>query len=121
MATVEGWFLKRGEPLRVIAVEKESAEVVVIMDRAFPRLFGPGESYKSPKSLRLPGSLRLRFLISTSEESQGVATTFNLFPISQPYDGGLGDLYEMLTRASRPAQDGERRPIAAVAVVPSPM
>ena len=85
-ATAEGWFLKHGEALRVIAVEKETAEAVVIMDRPFPRLFGPGEIYKSPKSLRLPAGLRLRFLTTISEESRGVATTFNLFPISPAYD-----------------------------------
>lgn len=115
-AEARGWFVKDGEPLEVLAVEKETAEVVVVMDRPFPQLHEPGKRYKVPKALYLGADQRLRFATTVSKQSEGVATTFELFPMSSPFGGNVGDVYGMLTRIMRPPQDREARPIAAVAV-----
>ncbi len=106
-ATVKDWFVKDGEPLRVIAVEKETAEVVVVLDRPFPRFIEPGGAYKVPKSLVLSGDQHLRFLSTTPSRSEGVAATFSLFPVSPAYDAGLGDLYRLLTGVSFKTEDDD--------------
>ena len=110
------WFTKDGEPLEVITIEKGSAEVVIVADRTFPRFVAPGEPYKPPKTLRLGGDQKLRFISTVPEQSEGVATTFNLFPTSPAYDGGLGDLYQLLTGVSFKGRDEPPRLTAAVAV-----
>ncbi len=115
-ATAQAWFTKGGEPLRVITIEKGTAEVVVVGGRPFPRFVAPGEPYKPPKSLRLGGDQRLRFLSTIPEQTEGVATTFNLFPASPAYDGALGDLYQLLTQVSFKARDDPPRLNSAVAV-----
>ncbi len=116
VAEAQGWFSKAGESLRVIAIEKESAEVVVVMDRPFPHLLEPGAPNKVPKALELSKGLGVRFLSTLPEEREGVASTFDLFPLSPAYDRDQGDLYWMLTRLMRPSQDRQPRPTAAVAV-----
>ncbi len=115
-AIAQEWFQKDGEPLRVITIEKGIAEVVIVRDRAFPRFVVPGEASKIPKSLRLAGDQRLRFVGTTPEQTEGVAATFNLFPTSPAYDGGLGDLYRMLTGVGFKALDEPPRLSSAVAV-----
>ncbi len=116
VGAVTGWFEKNGEPLRVLAVERDLAEIVVVLDRPFSRFVGPGERYKPPKALRLDDDQRLRFISSTPKSSQGVASNFELFPISPAYDGGVGDLYQLLTGMMRASQDRPPRRNAAVAV-----
>lgn len=114
---IEGWFVKDGEPLPVIAVERGKAELMMVMARPFPFFGVPGERIKIPKSLDLPADLQLRFLSTTPTESQGVSTTFDLFPISPAYDREVvDDLYNMLTHLMQPATEGEPRPTGAVAV-----
>ncbi len=112
----QGWFTKGGEPLKVITVEKGTAEVVIVRDRSFPRFLAPGEASKVPKSLRLAGDQRLRFLGTTPEQTEGVAATFSLFPTSPAYDGGLGDLYRLLTGVSFKATEDPPQLASAVAV-----
>ncbi len=115
-AGVQGWFVKDGELLRVITIEKGIAEVVVVSDRPFPRFIVPGEPYKPPKSLRLGGDQRLRFVSTVPKQTEGVATTFRLFPSSPAYDSSLGDLYQLLTGISFRALDGPPLLNSAVAV-----
>ncbi len=115
-AGAQGWFTKDGEPLRVITVERGTEEVVIVSGRAFPRFVAPGEAYKPPKSLRLGADQRLRFLATVPEQTEGVATTFNLFPTSPAYDAGLGDLYQLLTGVSFKAGGSPPRLASAVAV-----
>ncbi len=114
--SVQGWFLKDGEPLEVIAVEKGLAEVVVVMARPFPRFFAPGESAKTPKSLNLARDHRLRVVATVPKQSQGVAATFELFPTSPAYGRDFGNLYQLLTGFGRPAGTRPPRLNAAVAV-----
>ncbi len=114
-AVAQDWFTRGGEPLRVITIEKGLAEVVIVRGRAFPRVLGPGETYKPPKGLRL-GDRHLRFLSTVPEQTEGVATTFNLFPTSPAYDAGLGDLYQLLSGVSFKARDDPPRLASAVAV-----
>ncbi|MEM7353621.1 MAG: hypothetical protein AAF657_22680 [Acidobacteriota bacterium] len=115
-AEAQDWFSKGGEPLKVIAIEKETAEVVVVMGRPFPRFIGPGEPYKTPKSLYLGGDQRLRFVFPVPEKAEGVDVTFDLFPVSPPYDGGLGDLYTLLTRIRDQPRDRAPRFTSAAAI-----
>ncbi len=115
-AAVQGWFLKDGEPLRVIAVEKGVAEMVVVMGRPFPRFFEPGQSPKTPKSLNLGRDHRVRVVATVPEQSQGVAATFELFPTSPAYGRDLGNLYQLLTSFGRPSGNLPPRLNAAVAV-----
>jgi hypothetical protein len=116
VAAAQAWLVKDGQPLRVLAIEKESAEIVVVLDRPFPHLLEPGERYKPPRSLYLAADQRLRFVSTVPEQSQGVATTFELFPISPSYGGDVGDLYGVLSRLRRPQVEREPRPASAVAV-----
>lgn len=116
VAEVQGWFLNDGKPLRVVAVEKEQMELVFVMDRPFARFFGPGEKVKVPKSLHLTQEHRIRFIASIATEAQGVASNFNLFPISRTYSQEMGDLYNLLAGMGRVPPKSEPRPAAAVAV-----
>ncbi len=116
VAGVGDWFEKGGERLRVITIEKGTAEIVVVSDRPFPRFVGPGEPYKAPKSLRLGGDQRLRFVSTVPEQSEGVTTTFSLFPSTPAYDSALGDLYQLLTGISFRGRDEPPRLNAAVAI-----
>lgn len=116
-AGAQGWFLKDGEPLEVIAIDKGLAEVVVVvMGRPFPHFIAPrsGKRLKSPPLVK--GHRRLRFVSPVSEETAGVATTFSLSPISPAYGRETGDLYALLTGMIRPPEKTEPRPEAAVAV-----
>lgn len=116
LAEAQGWLLADGEPLSVLAIEKETAQVVVVLDRPFPRMVMPGERYKPPKNLYLSAEVKLRFASTIPEHSQGVATAFELFPVSQPFGAETGDLYWLLTGIHRPQQEREPRPTSAVAV-----
>ncbi len=113
---VQGWFVKDGEALRVIAVEKETAEIVLVMGRPFPRFTLPGEPVKIPKSLQLSGDQRLRFVFPVPSQTQGVDVTFDLFPVTQAFDGGLGDLYSLLTRIRDQPRDNPPRITSAVSI-----
>ncbi len=110
------WFVKDGETLPVLAIEKETVEVVVVLDRAFPQLVEPGKRYKTPRPLYLAAAERFRFLATVAEQSEGVARTFELFPISPSYGGETGDLYSLLSRMRRLPETRPPRPAAAVAV-----
>lgn len=116
VAAVKDWFVKDGKPLPVIAIEKESAELVVVMGRTFPRFVAPGEPYKAPKSLALPGDQRVRFVFTIPQQREGVDVTFDLFNVTQGFDGGLGDLYRLLTGIGHPPKDRQPRPTAAMAI-----
>jgi hypothetical protein len=116
VAEAQSWFSKDGKPLRVIAVEREVAEVVVVLGRPFPRFVGPGERYKPPKGLRLAADQRMRFVSPIAEQTQGVAASFDLFPTSPSYGRDAGDLYQLMTGMMRPPGDREPRLDAAVAV-----
>lgn len=117
VADVQGWFVKDGEPLPVIVVEKGTAEIVVVMGRPFPHLVDPTTGrYKPPKGLKLADDHRLRFVSPIAEQKAGVATTFELFPTSPAYDGRMGDLYRMLTGLIRLPEKREPRVASAVAV-----
>jgi hypothetical protein len=117
LAQAQDWFLKDGQPLRVITVERATAQVVVVMGRAFPLFVEPGERLKIPKTLHLEKGVRVRFLFPNPEESQGVNTTFNLFPVSPAYNREMvGDVYGMLSRIMLPPAKTPPRLASAVAV-----
>lgn len=113
---VQSWFTKNGERLDVIAVERGAAEIIFVMGRPFPHFLDPFGRGKVPKSLELPKGILARFVSPIPTTSEGVANTFNLFPVSPPYDRSVADLYHMLTGISRSAEPGPPRPAAATAV-----
>ena len=99
-----------------MAIEKEKMEILFVMDRPFANFFLPGERAKIPKSLNLTDEHRIRFVASVPTQSQGVASTFELFPISQAYGAEVGNLYRLLTGIGRTPMNRAARPAAAVAV-----
>ncbi len=113
---IQGWFRKGNETLQVLALEKERAEIVMVMDRPFPLFLEPGSRKKPPKSLDLNSQVRFRFLFTHPEQSQGVASSFELFPISSPFSSDKGSLYYLLTNLDRPKQDRKPWTASAVAV-----
>lgn len=114
--TFQGWFLSRGKPLQVVAVEKGPAELVVVMNRPLPAIaaqYTPRPRAAAP----LPTGLRLRFLIPVPQSHQGVVTPFSLFPTSEEYTGADGGLYWLLSRVELPTLLDEQQRLAdAVAV-----
>lgn len=116
VAQIQGWFRQGDTNLPVIAVEKEEAEVVFVMGRAFPRFLGPGERYKPPKNLKLPDGVKFRFLAPRPEQSQGVSTQFELFPVSPAYGSDTGDAYELLANLMGPPKKEALQLGSAVAV-----
>lgn len=116
VAQAQGWFRQGDDTLPVIAVEREEAEVVIVMGRAFPRFLGPGERYKSPKNLRLPDGVKLRFLAPRPEQTQGVSRQFELFPVSPAYGSDTGDVYELLANLMGPPKKEKLQLGSAVAV-----
>ncbi|MCP4654438.1 MAG: hypothetical protein GY856_03355 [bacterium] len=114
--TFQGWFLSKGKPLQVVAVEKGPAELVVVMNRPLPSIaaqYTPRPRAAAP----LPRGLRLRFLIPVPQSHQGVVTPFSLFPTSEEFTGSDGGLYWLLSRVHLPALLDEKQRLAdAVAV-----
>ncbi len=114
--TFQGWFLSKGKPLQVVAVEKGPAELVVVMNRPLPPIaaqYTPRPRAAAP----LPRGLRLRFLTPVPQSHQGVVTPFSLFPTSEEYTGSDGGLYWLLSRVTLPTLlDREQHLADAVAV-----
>lgn len=116
VAQAQSWFAKDGESVRVIAVERGPAEVVVVMGRPFPHLLDPGRRQKLPKDLNLPKGFGMRFVSPIPTQTEGVETSFELFPISPVYDREVADLYSLLTNISRPKERRDPLPGSALGV-----
>ena len=110
---MRGWFVKDGEPLEPVTVEKGRAEIVMVLG---------APSVSDPTAARYSGAMplkkvALRFLLPDVHQSAGVGTTFNLFNMSPEYDDTDGGFYRLLTRIRFDGTGaGERRLADAVAV-----
>lgn len=119
-----GYFAKAGslndgEALRVVAVEKGKAEIIIVVDREYRRHFVRMIQGISRQSFSLIGSLsrdhRLRFLAPVPTLRQGVASSYNLYPTSQELGFRDGSLPILLARYQA-VYTGEQQIADAVAV-----
>lgn len=129
-AALQGWFLRNGEPLEVVAVEKGPAEILVVQNRPFPPVAEKSGSARSNRlnpiastaetargRAPLADDVRVRFLIPTPQDHVGVTTRFNLFPTSGQYTSADGGLYWLLTRVRQSGMTASEQHLAdAVAV-----
>ncbi len=113
---LRGWFLGNGEPLKVVAVDKAPADVVMVLNRPF----WEGTRYLSSDRrhvAQLTGGHRLRFLLPIPRQRQGARTQFDLFPISPDFPPAKGGVYWLLVRVRQPGlTKGEHHLAEAVAV-----
>lgn len=113
---LKGWFLHRGEPVNVVAVEKAPADVVMVLNRPFR------EGVRDPEwnqryAAQLTGGHRLRFVVPVPRSRQGTRAQFDLFPISEDYTGAKGGVYWLLIRLRQPGlTEGDHHLAEAVAV-----
>ncbi len=137
-AELDGWFVGRGEPLRVVATEEGAADLVVVRDPAaqaaverfryqqradltrFPGLAvfeDPKESLRG--LLPLGRGCRVRFLWPLTErrEQRGALTYDLLLPPTEDFSSAGGGLYWLLLDKRPPAVRGRATRLAdAVAV-----
>ena len=113
-AELAGWFLRRGEPLEVVAVEKGTADAVVVPDRgALPGLrrmerqigyfirargLGVSVSHGLRHGFPLGPDQRLRLLWPFPEAQRGSSIQFAIFPTSAEYGRDDAGVYWLLLR-----------------------
>jgi hypothetical protein len=132
---LQGWFVRRGEPLRVVAAEQGPAELVIVRDldeEAAVRALGSGTRtffvpqrrgvlpQRDPDALRFEMRLgkedRLLFLWPTAKRFEA-SLTADLFETSRVFTGKDGGLHWLLTRVYHPdKRTAVRRFSDAVAV-----
>jgi hypothetical protein len=129
-AELEGWFVKDGDPLRVVAIEEGPVEIVAVLDQAIweavdmmarvarGRAVGTGRSADG-RILRLAPLRKtyvLRFIAPFSEDRQGDGASFDLFRRSEDLSGLDGGFFFHLTRHLPRGDDSPQRLADAVAV-----
>lgn len=127
---LDGLLLDKGEPLRVVAIEKESAQIVVVPQGTIRPLL-EDLSRLQPAMLRLPMAERVerlrtaasfgprqfvRFLWPVVQHQEGTRQRYDLFPKSYEYGPEVGGFYYLLYRAFDEPHRGEERLADAVAV-----
>lgn len=119
LADLEDWFLRYGQPVRVVGVERSPARVVFVIDRtAIPSLrdlaaFG---SALTTSETGLRRGEQVRFLFPDVKESREEGAGARLFSISQPFSQEHGSFGWLVTRVAAPENSGPRRVTDAVAV-----
>lgn len=126
-----GRLLGSGEALEVVAVEKGTAEIVVVRDREalsdldriqrsllrLIRRFDPSSSNTLRYALPLKPDQHLRLLWPFSREKTGSSHTFALFPASAEFTSRDAGVYWLVSRVGRvQGRVGEQRLADAVAV-----
>ncbi len=125
-----GWFRVRGEPLRVVAVERAGFKVLVVRDQeSMPRLteLAADQEHNAPvryvrnrpaKPLPLEsGTDRLLVVVPRTRISPHAGLPVEIFPVSRPYDVAEGDIPWLVTHLRRPRQARpEQRLADAIAV-----
>lgn len=128
VGSLAGRLRKNGEPLEVLAVEQESATVILVVDRNFGREMeairernrevartGSLEYWRFAAQLR-PGQ-RLRFVLPVAEERPGRRSSYDLFATTPGYAPGDAGVYYLLEDLFRNDDGrGEQRLADAVAV-----
>ena len=114
-------FSTGGEPLRVVAIDRGIAEIVMIVDRAFPTAMADiwRREARRRRLSRIPaGPLkrdqRLRFIYPVAEPKRGSRHEFELFPRGPEYTARDGNVFALLM-VLRPL-DGTQRLADGVAV-----
>jgi hypothetical protein len=135
-AAASGWFRKGNEPLRVVAVEKGSALVLVVRDTDHSEalaklgsgartLFIRGESGSLPRydpeatrfENRLGDADRIRFLWPRANRAAGSEMPTELFDASRDFAGNFAGIHWLLTHVSHPIPRGSGERFAdAVAI-----
>ena len=133
---MSGWFRKGDEPLKVVAVEKGSALLLVVRDtdhsEALSRLGSGGKTTFSRElrgtlpefdpdasraETRLEDSDRIRFIWPRASRMPGSQIPTDLFDSSRDFAGSFAGLHWLLTRISHPIQKvSDERFADAVAV-----
>lgn len=133
---MQGWFRKDDEPLRVVAVEKGSAFLLVVRDtdhsEALARLGSGGRTTfthgmrgaipefdpdASRAETRLGDSDRIRFIWPRASRTPGSGVPTELFDSSRDFAGSFAGLHWLMTRISHPIQKvADERFADAVAV-----
>ncbi len=133
---LNGWFVKKGQPLSPVAVEDGRAEVWIVRDlgieEAVARLGRGGRTIIDPTrrgalpvydpdalrlDMRLGDEDRLRFLWPTARRVSSAGTPSELFDSSHEFYGRQGGLHWLLTRVYHPGRvEPHRRFADAVAV-----
>ncbi len=121
-AALRGAFTAGGRTLEVAAVERGSAEIVMVVDRGFSSQLA--EIWRRQKTMFGAAKLlatgilrrdqRLRFIYPVAELRQAVHGSFHAFPPSGEYDLTEGGFYPLL--AELEPRPGEQRLTDAVAV-----
>ena len=135
-AAASGWFRKGNEPLRVVAVEKGSALVLVVRDTDHSEalaklgsgartLFIRGEGGSLPRydpeatrfENRLADADRIRFLWPRANRAAGSEMPTELFDASRDFAGNFAGIHWLLTHVSHPIPRGSGERFAdAVAI-----
>ena len=133
---MQGWFRKDDEPLRVVAVERGSALLLVVRDtdhsEALSKLGSGGRTTftkgmrgaipefdpdASRAETRLGDSDRIRFIWPRASRTPGSQVPTELFDSSRDFAGSFAGLHWLLTRISHPIQKvADERFADAVAV-----
>jgi hypothetical protein len=135
-AAASGWFRKGNEPLRVVAVEKGSALVLVVRDtdhsealaklgKSGRTIFIRGEGGSLPQydpeatrfENRLGEADRIRFLWPRANRAAGSEMPTELFDASRDFAGNFAGIHWLLTHVSHPIPRGSGERFAdAVAI-----
>lgn len=117
--TMDGWFLARGAPLRVVATEEDDPSIVVVLDAdgqsAFRRMRGVRVMFDATGKLR--GEASVRTLLAYPNFTVGSQTTHEVFPRSYPAPTGRGLQSVLADAFVASAWDGRACPRLADAVV----
>lgn len=116
-AELEGRLLRGDEPLRVMALESEGADVLVVQDRgAEPGLrYLAGDVQSATLDddfVQLGEGERVRFLFAESERRVAQSMRFDVFPMSQALTAADGRLDFIFTHVSGPDSPGTVRRLA---------
>ncbi len=125
-AELAGWFVKRGEPLEVAAVDRGAIDLVVVRDLgAQPDLLRiwrgasgrfAGTAAARPADAGREAQRRIEFLWPVSTRRGIGPRSVDLFSHSQKYAGRKGSLPALVVGVQSPLLSGEQRLADAVAV-----
>lgn len=133
---LDGFLVKHGSPLGVVAVEQGTAQIVMVPDRGVRdalQAFNP-EQLRRPVAISASGpatedwgrmvrawaSFRndqfVRFLWPVTQHQSGSRQDYDLFPRSHAYGPNVGGLFHLLRNAGEAPYTGVERLADAVAV-----
>jgi len=106
---MNGWFLKRGRPLRVAAVERGASEIVVVRERsgvAFDGLEVIWEKRLRLPTLKFTKGDRLRFVLPSGRHEDKPNLKVDLLPVSRDVASfGEGSLVQIVSGFIFPGEE----------------